>query len=79
MDGIKDKVEKMAGAFCLGYAAGKGAAYGWKAGMSENNGPHSPFNNFSIVLIKSFSLSRKVIKVFLYSIIACIFGFIFLI
>ncbi len=43
--GIKDKLEKYAGAFCIGYATGKGAAYGWKAGMSQNNGSHSPYNN----------------------------------
>ena len=47
-EGIKEKIEKVAGAFCCGYAAGKGAAYGWKAGMSGNTGPQSPFqhNNY---------------------------------
>ena len=43
-EGFVDKVGKYAGAFCTGYAVGKGAAYGWKAGMSENNGPFSGGN-----------------------------------
>ena len=43
-DRFVDKVEKYAGAFCTGYFAGKGVAYGFKAGMSQNNGPSSNNN-----------------------------------
>ena len=43
-DRFVDKVGKYAGAFCTGYFAGKGVAYGFKAGMSQNNGPSSNNN-----------------------------------
>ena len=43
-DGNKGKVEKYVGAFCVGYAAGRGAATGWKDGLSHNRNPYS-YNN----------------------------------